>query len=110
MYIRNNTVFIERKVAHHRHSIKYILCCEDYWDELLLLRWQLSSPRYFTLSPPNFKMSFGTAFTFSIHVILDFRRHKYIVNIKYSLAYDNGLNITEKSEVPAQTPPFKGGV
>ena len=26
------------------------------------------------------------------------------------LAYENWLNITEKSEVPAQTPPFKGGV
>ena len=25
------------------------------------------------------------------------------------LANENGLNITEKSEVPAQTPPFKGG-
>ena len=32
------------------------------------------------------------------------------INQKYVLTYGHELNITEKSEVPAQTPPFKGGV
>ena len=56
-----------------------------------------------TLSPPNLKMSFGTTYT-------SFKEAKNIIDHKYSFAYEKGLNITEKSVVPAQTPPFKGGV
>ena len=67
-----------------------------------------SSSSSLTLSPPNLKMSFGTTFTFSI--IQAFRKQIIELTKKHLLAFENGLNITKKSEVPAQTPPLKGGV
>ena len=56
------------------------------------------------LSLPNKKLLFGTTFTFNI------LKAKNRIIQKYLYAYGNGLNITENSAVPAQTPPFKGGV
>ena len=53
-------------------------------------------------------MSFWTIFTFSI--LQAFRKQIIELIKKYLLAYENGLNITENSAVPAQTPPFKGDV
>ena len=48
---------------------------------------------------------------FSITLYTTFYKEaKNIINQNYLQVYENGLNITEKSEVPAQTPTFNGGV
>ena len=47
---------------------------------------------------------------FHIQYYTGFKKAKKRKDQKYLLAYEHGLNIAEKSEVSAQTPPFKGGV
>jgi len=47
---------------------------------------------------------------FHVQYYTSFQEVKKRVDQKYFLAYKNGLNITEKSAAPAQTPLFKGGV
>ena len=47
---------------------------------------------------------------FHVQHYTSFKEAENIIYQKYNLAYENGLNVTEKSAVPAQTPPFKGGV
>ena len=53
---------------------------------------------FLTLSTRKNKLSFGTSFTFGI--ILAFRKNN-IIDQTYLLAQKMGLNITEKSKVPA---------
>ena len=69
---------------------------------------------------PNFERKRLNSFTAKFkYVVWDYFHVQYHTSFqdaknksyqKHVLAYENGLNITEKSEVPAQTPPFKGGV
>ena len=47
---------------------------------------------------------------FHVQYYTSFYEAKNRINQNYLLAYENGLNITENTAVPAQTPPFKGGV
>ena len=49
---------------------------------------------------------------FHVQQYTSFQEANNIIGQNYLLAYNNELNITEKSElhVPAQTPPFEGGV
>ena len=47
---------------------------------------------------------------FHIQYYTSVQEAKNRIDQTYFLAYEHGLNISEESEVPAQTPPFKGGV
>ena len=63
---------------------------------------------YFNPFTAKFKNVFWDYF--HVQYYTSFKESKNRINQKYLLAYENGLNTTEKSAVLAQTPPFKGGV